>query len=177
MASTTVRSRSRSFIVAEKAATYQDSLDMSALPNFNSNWVYFKGAWFFHIILILCAKILFSIIPGVSSEASWTFTNLSYMIGSFIMFHWVKGVPFDFNSGAYDGLTLWEQIDHGAQFTPAKKYLTAVPIGLFLLSTHYTHYDIFTFLVNFIAAAVALIAKLPQLDQVRLFGINQLQHE
>ena len=48
------------------------------------------------------------------------------------MFHWVKGVPFDFNSGAYDGLTLWEQIDNGAQFTPAKKYLTAVPIGLYV---------------------------------------------
>ncbi|CAG8629714.1 16225_t:CDS:2, partial [Cetraspora pellucida] len=52
--------------------------------------------------------------------------------GSFVMFHWVKGVPFDFNSGAYDGLTLWEQIDNGAQFTPAKKYLTAVPIGLYV---------------------------------------------
>lgn len=48
------------------------------------------------------------------------------------MFHWVKGVPFDFNSGAYDGLTLWEQIDNGAQFTPAKKYLTALPIGLYV---------------------------------------------
>lgn len=47
------------------------------------------------------------------------------------MFHWIKGIPFDFNSGAYDGLTLWEQIDNGAQFTPAKKYLTALPIGLY----------------------------------------------
>ncbi|KAH6582364.1 hypothetical protein BASA60_001969 [Batrachochytrium salamandrivorans] len=48
----------------------------------------------------------------------------------------------------YDGLTLWEQIDGGAQFTPTKKYLTAVPIILFLLSTHYTHYDFPTFMVN-----------------------------
>ncbi|CAG8646294.1 8653_t:CDS:2, partial [Racocetra persica] len=85
--------------------------------------------------------------------------------GSFVMFHWVKGVPFDFNSGAYDGLTLWEQIDNGAQFTPAKKYLTAVPIGLFLLSTHYTHYDAFTFLINFTFLLVVLIAKLPQLHK------------
>ncbi|CAG8436906.1 7623_t:CDS:10 [Ambispora gerdemannii] len=118
------------FITAEKPASYDDFLDMSALPNFNSNWVYFKGVWFFHIILILSIKIIFSIIPGVSSETSWTLTNLSYDIASFVMFHWVKGVPFDFNSGAYDRLTLWEQIDHGVQFTPAKKYLTVVPIGL-----------------------------------------------
>ena len=32
--------------------------------------------------------------------------------------------------GAYDDLTLWEQIDAGAQYTPAKKWLTSVPIGL-----------------------------------------------
>jgi hypothetical protein len=32
--------------------------------------------------------------------------------------------------GAYDDLTLWEQIDMGAQYTPAKKWLTGVPICL-----------------------------------------------
>lgn len=32
--------------------------------------------------------------------------------------------------GAYDELTLWEQIDSGAQYTPAKKWLTSMPIGL-----------------------------------------------
>lgn len=32
--------------------------------------------------------------------------------------------------GAYDELTLWEQIDQGAQYTPAKKWLTSVPIAL-----------------------------------------------
>ena len=46
------------------------------------------------------------------------------------MFHYVTGTPFESNSGAYDGLTLWEQIDDGAQYTPAKKWLTSVPLGL-----------------------------------------------
>lgn len=32
--------------------------------------------------------------------------------------------------GAYDDLTLWEQIDAGAQYTPSKKWLTSVPIFL-----------------------------------------------
>ncbi|GES89884.1 Orm1 type endoplasmic reticulum protein [Rhizophagus clarus] len=133
------RSRSRSFITTEKPTTYDE--DQFALPNLNSNWVYYKGAWLVHIILIICVKILFSSVPGVSSETSWTLTNLSYMLGSFVMFHWVKGIPFDFNSGAYDGLTLWEQIDNGAQFTPAKKYLTALPIGLYVF-TQYTLYPL-----------------------------------
>ena len=36
------------------------------------------------------------------------------------------------SGGAYDDLTLWEQIDSGAQYTPAKKWLTSVPILLFV---------------------------------------------
>jgi hypothetical protein len=46
------------------------------------------------------------------------------------MFHWLTGTPFDADQGEFDGLTLWEQIDNGAQFTPAKKFLTALPIVL-----------------------------------------------
>jgi ORMDL family len=48
------------------------------------------------------------------------------------MFHWVTGVPFqtEEHAGAYDDLTLWEQIDGGAQYTPAKKWLLVTPIAL-----------------------------------------------
>lgn len=77
------------------------------------------------------------------------------------MFHYVRGVPFEFNSGAYDNLTMWEQIDDGAQYTPAKKFLLSVPIVLFLLSTHYTHYDLKYFTFNFIATLAAIVPKLP----------------
>ena len=52
------------------------------------------------------------------------------------MFHYVTGVPFDpdQNGGAYDDLTLWEQIDGGAQYTPAKKWLFCTPIALYVAS-------------------------------------------
>ena len=52
------------------------------------------------------------------------------------MFHFVEGVPFESNSGVWDRLTMWEQIDGGEQYTPAKKWLTSLPICLwvFLLS-------------------------------------------
>jgi hypothetical protein len=54
------------------------------------------------------------------------------------MFHWVTGIPFenDLHGGAYDDLTLWEQIDEGAQYTPAKKWLFCVPIVLWVLDSH-----------------------------------------
>jgi len=83
------------------------------------------------------------------------------MFGSFLMFHWVRGIPFEFNAGAYDNLNMWEQIDNGDQYTPAKKFLLSVPIMLFLLSTHYTHYDVTYFIINFLATLGVVIPKLP----------------
>jgi hypothetical protein len=50
---------------------------------------------------------------------------------TYVMFHYVTGTPFEGNNGGvYDRLTLWEQIDQGAQYTPAKKWLTILPILL-----------------------------------------------
>jgi hypothetical protein len=97
----------------------------------------------------------------MSQEASWTLVNLSYVAGSYLMFHYVRGVPFDFNSGAYDNLNMWEQIDNGDQYTPAKKFLLTVPIVLFLVSTHYTNYDLTYFLINCFATIAVVIPKLP----------------
>lgn len=102
------------------------------------------------------------------------------------MFHGVTGIPFgsDLHSGAYDELTLWEQIDEGAQYTPAKKWLLCLPIGLyvffdfashsalgsrnpsadfsFLASTHYTNYNPWLFAINLTSLILVLIPKLPQ---------------
>lgn len=66
---------------------------------------------------------------------------------SYLMFHWVTGVPFrnEEHSGAYDDLTLWEQIDGGAQYTPAKKWLLVTPIALSVSSAYF----ILQFLTHF----------------------------
>jgi hypothetical protein len=132
----------------------------------------FQGAWTIHLVLIAALKILFDIIPGVSQETSWTLTNISYMFGSFLMFHWVRGVPFEFNAGAYDNLNMWEQIDNGAQYTPAKKFLLSVPIVLFLLSTHYTHYDLTYFTINFLAVLGVVIPKLPYVSPLTILKLK-----
>lgn len=142
--------------------------DQSTLPNLNAEWVNAKGAWGIHIVLIIALKILYDVIPGLSQETSWTLVNISYMLGSYIMFHYVRGVPFEFNAGAYDNLNMWEQIDDGAQYTPAKKFLLSVPIVLFLLSTHYTHYDLTYFTINFLAVLGVVIPKLPFSHRMRV---------
>ena len=122
------------------------------------------GAWAIHVICIIGLKLLFDVIPGVSPETSWTLVNTVYMFSSYLMFHYVRGVPFEFNAGAYDNLNMWEQIDNGDQYTPAKKFLLSVPIVLFLLSTHYTHYDLTYFTINFLAVLGVVIPKLPSVS-------------
>ena len=126
-------------------------------PNFHLGA--FQGAWLIHVVLIICGKIIIDTVPGMAPQISWTLVNLLYLaVGfslhalnkqcclwifssfihhvplqlSYLMFHWVTGIPFenDLHGGAYDDLTLWEQIDDGAQYTPAKKWLFSVPITL-----------------------------------------------
>jgi hypothetical protein len=125
-------------------------------------------------VLIFIGKILFDIIPGMSQDTSWTLVNLSYDAGSYLMFHYVRGVPFDFNSGAFDNLNMWEQIDNGDQYTPAKKFLLTVPILLFLISTHYTHYDLTYFIINCLATLAVVVPKLPSVCQIEKLQLPKL---
>lgn len=164
------RSSSILQVYHEPPETLEQISDQASLPNLNANWTNAKGAWTIHFVLIACLKIFYDVIPGVSQETSWTLTNITYMVGSYIMFHYVRGVPFEFNSGAFDNLNMWEQIDNGAQYTPTKKFLLSVPIVLFLLSTHYTHYDLAYFIINFLAVLAVIIPKLPFSHRMR-FGL------
>ncbi|KAI9009124.1 ORMDL family [Hyaloraphidium curvatum] len=105
-------------------------------------WLNEKGSWITNLIALICLKVVFSVIPGITTELSWTLTNVVYNVSTFIMFHGVSGVPFEFSQGEYQDLTLWEQMDNGAEFTPAKKYLTTVPVILFLVACHYARLDL-----------------------------------
>ncbi|CAO1624252.1 unnamed protein product [Parajaminaea phylloscopi] len=164
----THRRRASSIVVVKKIEQSQEEiLDQSAGFNPNADWVNYKGAWVIHVVLVLFGKILLDVIPGIPQDINWTIVNLGYDALSFLMFHHVTGTPFDSNAGAYDQLTLWEQIDEGAQYTPAKKWLTLVPIGVFLMSTHYTRYNLSLFALNFSATLIVLFPKLPILHRLR----------
>ncbi|KDQ64454.1 hypothetical protein JAAARDRAFT_187778 [Jaapia argillacea MUCL 33604] len=165
------RGRSGSIVKVEHVdCSQEDILDQSAYANPNAEWVNRKGAWLIHPVLIVVGKIMIDTIPGMTQQVSWTLANLLYSAISYIIFHYATGIPFDseLHGGAYDDLTLWEQIDEGAQYTPAKKWLISVPIVLFLLSTHFTHYNPFLFAINLTAVVLGLIPKLPQLHRQRV---------
>ncbi|UKZ46478.1 hypothetical protein TrVGV298_000682 [Trichoderma virens] len=171
------RSSSILQVYHEPPETLEQMSDQAVIPNMNANWTNAKGAWTIHIVIIACLKILYDVIPGSSQEASWTLTNMTYMVGSYIMFHYVRGIPFDFNGGAFDNLNMWEQIDNGAQYTPTKKFLLSVPIVLFLISTHYTHYDSTYFVINFLATLAVVIPKLPFSHRMRFSFFSDIPEE
>lgn len=143
--------------------------------NFNSEkYLFFlRGTVFTCVMMAITLRVAFGLMPGMTRETCWTLTNFSYSIFSFFFFHWLCGSPTDNNQGEFDALTVWEQLDNGEQYTPARKFLTAFPVLLFLISTHYSRYDWNTFLVNLIFLMVQLLAKMPFMHRVRLFGINK----
>lgn len=53
---------------------------------------------------------------------------------TFFAFHWVKGSPFEEGKRKYERYTFWEQLDNGVQWTPTRKFLLLVPIGLYVFS-------------------------------------------
>jgi hypothetical protein len=50
------------------------------IENPNSSWLNLRGAWYTNLIITIVLKIAFSTLPGVSTEVSWTLTNLTYNI-------------------------------------------------------------------------------------------------
>ncbi|CAL5069428.1 unnamed protein product [Urochloa decumbens] len=87
-------------------------------------------------------------------------------------FHWKKGTPFADDQGMYNTLTWWEQMDSGKQLTRNRKFLTAVPVVLYLIASHTTDYQHPMLFLNTLAVTVLVVAKLPNMHKVRIFGIN-----
>lgn len=160
--------RSLSIIQHLEPDNMETKIDQALNPNVNANWVHFKGAWIIHVVIIVFLKVFFNFISVLDNDWKWTLTNLTYNIGSYIMFHQVKGTPFEFNSGAYDNLTMWEQIDNGDQYTPTKKFLMLMPIGLFLISTHYSSYNLNLFLLNGASCLCVVVPKLAISHRLRV---------
>merc|ERR1711991_855620 len=115
---------------------------------------------------------------STSSKGSWTLLqpglfSTSHAFVTFVTWHWMKGTPFAFNQGEYDDLTQWEQIDDGEQFTTTRKFFTATPVVLFLISCHYAHFSTTQFAINVVAVGFCLIPKLPYMHKKRILGINK----
>lgn len=84
----------------------------------------------------------------------------------------MKGCPDDSTQGEYNALTLYEQIDAGVPWTSAKKFLMLVPTLLTWVACHVANYKAFYVFVNCGIFLICIIAKIPEMYRVRIFGIN-----
>ena len=63
-------------------------------------------------------------------------------------------------------------MDNGKQLTRNRKFLVVVPVVLYLIASHTTDYQHPMLFLNTLAVAVLVVAKLPNMHKVRIFGIN-----
>ncbi|EDV96624.1 ORM1-like protein [Drosophila grimshawi] len=142
--------------------------------NPNSSWLSARGFWLAYFLGLLFVHLLLLSVPFVTIPVAWTVTNLLHNAVHLYFLHIIKGAPWlSIENDASRQWTHWEQIDDGVQMTPTRKFLTAVPIVLFLLTCLYTRNSTEHFIANFISLVVVTLPKLPQFHGVRLFNINK----
>lgn len=143
--------------------------------NKNTSWILYPGIWTMYFVLVFLVWLLVLSILGCSVGTAWTLVHLIHSTVTFYLFHWKKGSPFSEDQGMYDKLTWWEQVDNGRQLTRSRKFLTFVPVLLYAIASYTmrtSQYSNAVLLVNTVVVFTVIIAKMPFLHQVRIFGIN-----
>lgn len=59
------------------------------------------------------------------------------------------------------------------QFTATRKFLTVVPVALFILASHGSDFRRQPMGVNLVVVVVLVVAKFSSMHKVRIFGINR----
>lgn len=143
------------------------------LPRINRNaeWVSTPGGWAFILCLLVWTWLAAAAAVGPGPAA--TVVHLAHGAASFYLLHWMKGSPVQADQGKYDGLTFWEQLDDGVHHTPTRKFLTVLPALTFAAATHGTDFARQPLGLNLVVLVALLVAKLPSMHRVRVFGINR----
>eukprot|EP00897_Mesotaenium_endlicherianum_P002876 jgi/Mesen1/2616/ME000166S01740 len=143
--------------------------------NKNTSWFLYPGAWSMYFFIVMFSWLLILSVLNCSVGTAWTLVNIIHFAVTFYLFHWKKGSPFCEDQGMYDKLTWWEQLDDGRQFSNNRKFLTVVPVIMYLVASYtmrdHTYYSS-ALLLNTVIVFTLIIAKAPFLHKVRIFGIN-----
>jgi len=147
------------------------SPSLPTILNRNVTFIDNPISWVFYTLIVVFFRIVVSGI-GFSGPAAWTIVNYAHGICTFIFLHWIKGSPFVDDHGQYSQLTFWEQIDDCIQYTKARKFFTLFPIVLFFLTVDSAGWELAWGWINLIITVIVVLAKLPIMHKVRIFGIN-----
>lgn len=132
------------------------------------------------LFVLLVVVLLLHVTVGDSVEesmqlgrASLTLTHAIHLAVTVVHVHWLKGSVFD-PQGEMNALTIWEQLEaRGSDAYAIRQVLLIVPTVLCYAACHFSRYEPLAVLANFILLAVALLAKAPYMNGVRILGINR----
>ena len=144
---------------------------MDLIGNKNVNWISLPYALSSYTLFVVIFWFVLHA-RGFEPRDCWSFTNVFHGLTTFVILHWVKGNPDTNSQGQYNGLTLWEQIDAGVAWTWAKKYFMLVPTIITLVACKVAEYDPVYVVMNCAIFLICILAKIPQMHRVRVFGIN-----
>jgi hypothetical protein len=130
-------------------------------------------AWFLGVYLTLVLTVqLLSLTIMSDMRSTLSVTNAIHFIVTLVYVHWLKGSLYD-EQGEMNALTVWEQLEATQGTKPVRRVLLIVPTVLTWAACWAAQYDTNTSLLNIILWLVAIAAKLPFMNGVRIFGINR----
>jgi hypothetical protein len=165
------RARART-VSREYDDKFEDGASEVDLENKNVNWLsmsWTKPSYVLFIYLFNSLLVMSNFFP---IKDCWTVTNIVHAVITFLLFHWIKGSPDAMSQGAYNGLTLYEQMEAGVPWTATKKFLMLVPTAMLLLACNSTDYEPTHVVVNCGIFLLLIIPKIPDMHRVRILGIN-----
>jgi hypothetical protein len=130
-------------------------------------------AWFLGVYLTLVLTVqLLSLTVMSDMRSTWTVTNAIHFMITLVYVHWLKGSLYD-EQGEMNALAVWEQLEATQGTKPVRQVLLIVPTVLTWAACWAAQYDTRTSLLNIVLWLVAIAAKLPFMNGVRIFGINR----
>jgi hypothetical protein len=133
-------------------------------------FVYLGGVAVFQVVVMASMDNLAA--HHVPLSWSWTVTNAVHCLVTLIYLHWLKGSYFD-DQGEMSAMTLWEQLEGRPQTVTTKRALTILPTLLCYAACHFSNYRGDICVANCILWSIHVLAKLPLMNGVRIFGINR----
>lgn len=135
----------------------------------DQQWYFFSA---YLIALILVGAALMFVASLADSKLGATLVNVVHFFVTLFYLHWGKGA-YDDEHGELSHLTLWEQIDGTPRATNLRYGLRVVPTIICYLACWEAGWDDWMVCAfNCVVWYLSLLGKMPFMNGVRLFGIN-----
>ena len=106
-------------------------------------------------------------------SSSWTITHAIHCLVTLLYLHWLKGSYLLDEQGELNAMTVWEQLEATSESsTHMRRILLVVPTCLAYMACLSSKFQPSICTINIIFWSISMFAKLPQMNGVRLFGIN-----